>query len=115
MSSQNDVLGYACFELFEEVYAYAENSCYLADSKASADEFMRNAGVGEEYRVEAVTLSRIMDDFGASCGDYVMEPEVWKRFQAAARQAAVEYESYADKRLPLMYVIVHDAKYREEE
>ncbi len=87
------VIGYGGFDLLEECYGYNENACYIADSKASADRFMRKATFGGEYRVEPVTISRVMDDFGYSLGEFAMEKLAFERFRAAADAAGIRFQA----------------------
>jgi len=53
---------------------------------------MREAAFGQEYRIEPVTLSRIMDDYGCSLGEFAMERDALARFRAAASEAGIRYE-----------------------
>ena len=87
------IIGYSGLDIFEECYGYNENACYIADSKASADRFMRVAAFSGEYRVEPVTLSRIMDDFGYSFGEFAMEKQAFERFRAAADAAGIRFHA----------------------
>ena len=68
------IIGYSGFDYSEECYEYFENSCYIADTPQSADNLMSNSYTCMgKYRIDPVTIDQIMDDFGASCGDYAME------------------------------------------
>ena len=87
------IIGYSGFDVYEECYGYDEDACYIADTEAAADRFMRVASFSGEYRIEPVTLSRIMDDFGYSFGEFTMETRAFARFRTAATEAGVEYES----------------------
>lgn len=89
------VIGYSGFDLIEDCYGYNENACYIADTKASADRFMREAAFGGEYRVEPVTLSRIMDDFGYSLGEFAMEKQAFEKFRTAADAAGIRFQADA--------------------
>ena len=95
MTHAESILGYCGFELFQECYAYDEDSCYIADSEAAAHRFMEYASFGLEYRIEPVTLARIMDDFGRSLGRFTMERPAFVRFRAAAEAAGIRYQSHA--------------------
>lgn len=89
----NAVIGYSGLERYEETYGYNEDACYIADTEVSAHRFMRE-GVGvDEYTIEPVTLSRIMQDYGCSVGEFVMEREAFARFRAAAEQAGVSFRT----------------------
>jgi hypothetical protein len=93
MTVQNEpILGYSGLDLSDECYGYHENACFVADTKASAHEFMRQAAMGE-YRIEPVTLSRIMEDYGCSFGEFAMEKEAFARFRAAAKEAKIQFKS----------------------
>ncbi len=89
MTKQNEqIVGYSGFEMFEECYGYNENACFIADTEAAAHRFMRAAVVGE-YRFVPVTLSQIMDDYGYSLGEFVLEKEAFGRIRDASdRQAS---------------------------
>ena len=65
------IIGYSGFDVYEESYGYDEDACYIADTEAAADRFMRVACFSGEYRIGPVTLSR--DDFGYSFGEFTME------------------------------------------
>ena len=54
----------------------------------------------EEYTIEAVTLSRIMDDYGSSIGEFAMEKEALARFRAAASDVGVEFQTRSIAGLP---------------
>ncbi len=54
---------------------------------------MREAALGEEYRIEPVTLSQIMNDYGNSLGEYAMEREAFTKFRAAASDAGIKYQT----------------------
>ena len=70
------IIGYSGFDSSEECYEYFENSCYIADTPQSAKNLMRNSySCLGKYRIDPVTIDQIMDDFGASCGDYAMEKQ----------------------------------------
>ena len=58
------IIGYSGFDVFEECYGYDEDACYIADTEAAAHRFMKVASFDGQYRIEPVTLARIMDDFG---------------------------------------------------
>ena len=96
MTEQNEpFIGYSGYDVFEECYGYNENACYIADTEASADRFMREAALGQEYRIEPVTLSQIMNDYGYSLGEFAMEREAFARFRDVASQAGIRFETGA--------------------
>lgn len=95
MTDNNEpILGYSGFDIFEECYGYNENACYIADDEASVERFMGGAADSGHFRVEPVTLSRIMNDYGVSAGDFAMERQAFARFREAAREAGVEFEAH---------------------
>ncbi len=89
------IIGYSGFDLLEECYGYNESACYVADTEASAHGFMRDASLDGQYRIEPVTLCRIMNDFGCSFGEFAMEKRAFARFRAAANEADVQFETSA--------------------
>lgn len=88
------MLGYSVFEKSEECYQYNENACFIADTKDSADEFLQN-GYGDvnDCRVDAVTFGDVMQDFGASCGEYAMERQAYGVFKRVAELNEVTFTS----------------------
>ena len=40
----------------------------------------------DTYRINPVTIEQIMDDFGASCGDYEKGKEAFDRFKAVVEK-----------------------------
>jgi hypothetical protein len=115
MTVQNGpIIGYSGLDLFEECYGYHENACFVADTEASAHEFMRQAAMGE-YRIEPVTLSRIMEDYGYSFGEFAMEKKAFARFRAAANEAKIQFESAPVEFCPdLTLVNVEGVKPRDD-
>lgn len=96
MASQNEpIMGYSGFDVFEECYGYNENACFIADTEEAAHDFMRSAVFGSEYRIEPVTLSQIMDDYGYSRGEFAMEREAFGRFRDAANEAGIRFDTEA--------------------
>ncbi len=106
MTEQNEpFIGYSGYDVFEECYGYNENTCFIASTEMSARRFMRDAAVGEEFRIEPVTLSRIMDDYGYSLGEFAMEKEAFARFRAAASEAGFRFETSNDDFGPELTVV----------
>jgi hypothetical protein len=116
MTEQKEsIIGYSGFELFEECYGYDENACFVADTEASARRFMQYATFDGEYRIEPVTLTRIMDDFGSSFGEFAMETNAFARFRAAANEAGIKFECRAvDGSTDVTLVNVEDVKRHED-
>ncbi len=101
MTEQTDpVIGYSGFDVFEECYGYNENACYIADSEPSAHRFMRDDILGGEYRIEPVTISQIMDDYGYSLGEFAMESDAFSRFRRTAREAGIRFRTKTEEFFP---------------
>jgi len=99
------IIGYAGLDLYEECYVYCENACLIGDSETTARQFTEEATFGQPFRVEPVTLSRMMDDFGYSRGEFAMEQQAFARFQAAAAKAGVQYDQTENSWTPGLIVI----------
>lgn len=99
------IIGYSGFETFEECYGYDENACFIASSEAAADRFMSDLFMMPDYRIVPVTLSHIMNDYGASLGEFAMQKEAFERFRAAANEADIEFESKTDSYDPALFVV----------
>jgi hypothetical protein len=98
MKSKDLVIGYSGFDTFEECYSYFENSCFIADTAESADQFMRNSYFSEgEYRIEPVAIQKIMNDYGCSCGDYAMEKKAFDRFIEIAKASDIGFDSHVEE------------------
>lgn len=101
VSSKNEkdlVIGYSGFKLFEESYEYNEDSCYIANSPKSLREFMDGSFLGGgEYRIEAVKLNHLREDFGCSCGNYALESQAFRRFEKLAKINGVSYEVQSEE------------------
>lgn len=111
MADNSEVLiGYSAFDLHEECYEYNENACYVADSPQSLRMFLSGAMLEvNDYRIDPVKLSDILEDFGVSSGEYALEQEAFARFQQAAKTANVKYgfqkqEKWFDEQ-PDLYVV----------
>ncbi len=117
MTEQIDpLIGYSGFELFEECYGYNENACFIADTEASAHRFMQDDVLGGEYRIEPVTLSQIMGDYGCSSGEFAMEKEAFGAFRRAARQAGILFQTRTDAFSPgLTLVNVEGVKRHDDQ
>ena len=112
---KESIIGYSGFELLEECYGYNENACYIADTEASAHRFMQDVTLDGKYRIEAVTLSRIMDDFGYSFGEFAMERRAFARFRAAANDAGVQFESSAVDGCPDLTLVTVEGVERHDD
>jgi hypothetical protein len=89
-----DVIGYSGFDLLEECYEYNEDACYIADSVESAESFVEDSlGGTEDARIDAVTIAEIMNDYGASEGEFAMEPAAFRRFSAIAAANGIQFRA----------------------
>jgi len=87
-----EAIGYSAYNIFEDVYEYNEDECFIADSIESLRDFLKGAGFSvEDFRAMKVHISDILDDYGASGGNYCMEPEALKRFEQEARITGTTY------------------------
>jgi hypothetical protein len=78
----NPIIGHSAFILYDECYEYNENACYIADSPESLKEFLKDATFNiNDYRLDTIRLSDIIDDYGCSCGEFAMEQKALKRFE----------------------------------
>ena len=99
------VIGYSGFETFGECFGYNEDACFIAGSEAAADRFMKDLFMMPDYRIVPVTLSQIMDDYGASLGEFAMEKEAFERFRLAATEAGIRFEAKTDSYDPELFVV----------
>ncbi len=111
------VIGFSGFDLFEECYEYNEDACYVADTHEAAATFMENAFTGSgNFRIDAVTIADIMNDFGSSCGEFAMESGAFRRFSAIASTNGIRFQATPyDGDESLMVVDVEGAKYPDDE
>lgn len=96
-NNDNPIIGYSALALYDECYEYNENACFIADSIESLKEFLKDATFNiNDYRMDPIRLSDIIDDYGCSCGEFAMEPEALKRFeQVPDMKYTVEPFSYS--------------------
>jgi hypothetical protein len=81
-NNDHPIIGYSAFILFDECYEYNENACYIADSPESLKDFLKDTTFNiNDYRLDTIKLSHILDDYGCSSGEFAMEPEALKRFK----------------------------------
>lgn len=111
------VIGYSGLDLFEECYGYNENACFIGDSRAAAQQFMEDSLMGSgDFRIDAVTIGEIMNDFGSSCGEFAMESEAFRRFTAVATVNGIRFEATPfDGDDSVMVVEVEGARYPDED
>jgi hypothetical protein len=85
--AQVKVAGYSALKIFDECYEYNENACYIADTPVSLKEFLDGAMLSvEDHRIESVSISGILNDFGYSSGEYALEPKALDKFERAAKE-----------------------------
>jgi hypothetical protein len=111
------VIGYSGFDPFEECYEYNEDACYIADSREAAESFMENSLMGTgQSRIDAVTISEIMNDYGPSIGESAMEPAAFRRFKAIAAANGIRFRAVPyDGDVSLMVVDVEGVKVRHDD
>lgn len=99
-------LGYSVFDTDEECYSCNENACYVAATRESADAFRDACDLPlSSARIDAVSWSDLVSDFGDSSGEYAMEAATYSRFQKLAEQHDVRFEAEAyDRQGSLMVV-----------
>ncbi len=112
----NPIIGYSAFILYDECYEYNGNACYIADSPESLKEFLKGATFNiNDYRIDAIKLSDILDDYGCSYGEFAIEPEALKRFKQVSKTTyTVEpYDNPFDDGEPDLFVVNIDKKTNE--
>ena len=86
------VIGFSGFDLFEECYEYNEDACYIADSREAAEALMENSLMSTgDWRIDPVTITEIMNDYGVSCGEFAMESVAFRRFRSVAAANAIRF------------------------
>jgi hypothetical protein len=111
------VIGYSGLDLFEECYGYSEDACFIGDSREAAQQFMDDSLTGgDDFRIDAVTIEDIMNDYGSSCGEFAMESEAFRRFTAVAAVNGIRFEATPfDGDESLMVVEVEGVRYPDED
>jgi len=106
-----DIIGYSAYDPVEGCYEYNENECYVADSPESLQKFLASAPFPiENYRIDEVTISDFVRDYGCSYGSYALEPEALERFERLAGEHRFdydveEYEDYFDDIEPKIFIV----------
>lgn len=93
------LIGYSALDLFEDCYEYNENACYIADSPEALKKFLDGAMLPvKNYRIKAVKMSDILNDFGCSGGEYALESKALDRFKSTTKTSNIKYsiEPYED-------------------
>ena len=86
------LVGYSALRIFDECYEYNENACYIADTPESLIEFLDGAMLSVEgYRIEPVSISEMLNDFGCSSGEYALEPKALEKFEQAIKESEIIY------------------------
>jgi len=94
MNESSTIIGYSLFELSEECYQYNEDACYIASSREEANGFLENCGgSAADCRIDAIKITEIMTDFGASSGQYAMEFAAFSRFKKVAEVNAIQFKA----------------------
>ncbi len=87
-------IGYSVFETFEECYQYNENACFIAETRAAAETFLRASCIDPgDCRIDTIRFGDIMKDYGASCGEYAMEREAFLRFKSVAELNGIQFRA----------------------
>ncbi len=87
-------VGYSIFETVEECYQYNENACFIAETRAAAKIFLRDGFADPKgCRIDAIRSGYIMQDYGASCGEYAMERGAFLRFKVAAEVNGIQFSA----------------------
>jgi hypothetical protein len=106
------LIGYSAFKIFDDCYEYNENACYIADTPVSLKEFLDGAMLSvDDYRIESVYISDILNDFGYSSGEYALEPKALEKFERAAKELEITYtvepyeENLNNEKQPDLFVV----------
>ncbi len=87
-------VGYSVFETLDECYHYNENACFIAETRAAAEIFLRDgSGDPQDCRIDDIRFGDIMQDYGASCGEYAMERGAFLRFKIAAEINGIQFSA----------------------
>ncbi len=69
---------------------------------------MLNCGYGQtDFRIDAISFTDVMNDYGVSSGEFAMEEKVFENFKRIAEHVGVEYEAekyYFDSTLMVVNV-----------
>ena len=88
-------IGYSALDRVEDCFEYVENACFVADSPASLEHFLAGSFFSSPlpaYQTIPVTLQKLLDDFGVSCGEYAFEPHAFALFEEQAKALGASYE-----------------------
>jgi len=110
------VIGFSGFDLLEECYEYNKNACYIADSPEAAESFMEDSLIGTgEFRIDAVTIAEIMNDYGASGGEFAMETAAFHQFSSITAANGIRFRATPyDGDESLMVVDVESVRFQDE-
>jgi len=90
-------IGFSAFVISEDAYLYSGDSCYVFDNKESLIKTASNYGYTKsEIKIDEISFEQIMDDFGVSCGDYVIESDAFNKFVYIAKAQKISFESEED-------------------
>ena len=110
-NSSKTLIGYSAFSILDDGYEYNENACYIADNQESLKEFLGTLYSDENYRIEHITISDILSDYGCSSGEFAMEPETLKRFEIEVKELDVTYNAkpyediFINKEKPDLFIV----------
>ncbi len=96
MDSRTDEthVGYSIFDTVEESYQYNENACFVAETRAAAEAFLREGYTDPgDCQIEAISFGDIMRDYGVSSGEYAMERSAFLRFRVAAEDSGIKFSA----------------------
>ncbi len=106
--SDNPIIGYSAFTLYDDSYEYNENACYIADSPESLKKFLGDAVFNiNDYRIDTIKLTDILDDYGCSSGEYAMEHQTLKRFEqiSGIPYTVKPFDGFFDAGAPELFVV----------
>ncbi len=91
-NNENTIIGYSIFMIFEECYEYIDNACFIAESPKSAVQFIVDCGYNvSNYRVDKISMSKMIRDFGCSMREYALEGLAFEKFKKIADEQGINY------------------------
>ncbi len=85
-------IGYSALVKFEQAYVYSENACFIADEPQSAIKYAEDCFFSaRDCRIDTIKVLDLINDYGCSCGQYLLEPKALERFEKVAKSAGIEY------------------------
>ncbi len=90
-------IGYSAFVYGDDAYLYYENSCYIFDSEDSLIKSTENFDYTKsDYRIDEINFEQIKDDYGVSCGDYIIGNNSFSKFSDIAKEENLSFKSEVD-------------------